>query len=125
MSVECQKCARKSQLFLCGSCQQNLRELLTGLAVGQPLSNGRHAPGWIEFLEDAQLGRTRLGESARRSTERTTPLPVRLGPHTNPTADTQWIGSPSDLLDNLHSLLEQWVEIVNTNAETLAITNEL
>ena len=91
---ECEVCARKSQTFLCGSCQHELRDLLTGLAVGQELANGRHAPGWLEYLEDAALGRTRLGESARRSTDRNTPLPVHLG--------------ASQLLRNIEDTLLRW-----------------
>ncbi|WP_141245660.1 hypothetical protein [Mycobacterium avium] len=89
--------------------------MLQGLAVGQPLGNGHYAAGFIEYLEDAALGRTRLGESARRSNERTTPLPVRPGP------DGDWRGSPSELLDNLHATLINWVAVVNVNTETLSV----
>ena len=49
--------------------------MLTGLATGFPLGNGKHSRPWLQCLEDAALGDTRLGESARRSTDRTTPLP--------------------------------------------------
>lgn len=135
--AKCQQCQRKTDLYLCTECQQDLHEMLQGLAVGQwvPTVQGRtkngrpwhiehRSPGLIEYLEDAQLGRTRLGESARRSNERTTPLPVRLGPERNPTAETQWRGSPSEILDNLHATLVNWVAAVNTNTETLAIEGE-
>ncbi|MBZ4574687.1 hypothetical protein [Mycobacterium avium] len=118
--ANCQQCQRQSDLYLCSECQQDLHDMLQGLAVGQPLGNGHYAAGFIEYLEDAALGRTRLGESARRSNERTTPLPVRLGPAANPTRETQWAGSPSELLDNLHTTLLDWVTAVNTNTETLA-----
>lgn len=119
--AKCQQCQRKTDLYLCTDCQDDLHEMLQGLAVGQQLPTGQYAAGFIEYLEDAKLGRTRLGESARRSNERTTPLPVRLGPDPNATAETQWRGSPSELLDNLHTTLIQWVAAVNTNTETLAI----
>ncbi|UXA06567.1 hypothetical protein KXD96_28295 (plasmid) [Mycobacterium sp. SMC-2] len=94
--------------------------MLQGLAVGQAHPNGERSPGFIEYLEDAKLGRTRLGESARRSNERTTPLLVRLGPDRNATRETQWKGSPSELLDDLHATLARWVEVINVNAETLS-----
>ena len=40
-----------------------------------PLDNGRRSRAWLVALEDAALGDTRLGESARRSTDKTTPIP--------------------------------------------------
>ncbi|BCP29590.1 hypothetical protein [Mycobacterium intracellulare] len=116
--AKCQQCQRKTDLYLCTDCQQDLHDMLQGLAIGQQLPTGQHAAGFIEYLEDAKLGRTRLGESARRSNERTTPLPVRPGP------DGDWRGSPSELLDNLHTTLTQWVEVVNVRTETLAVQSE-
>ena len=95
---ECAQCARKTQLHLCGACETELRDMLLGLAVGWELPNGKHAPGWLEFLEDAALGRTRLGESARRSSDHTTPLPVHIG--------------ASDLLDSIQAMLTQWIELL-------------
>lgn len=107
---ECGACARKSQLFLCASCQNDLRDNLTQLArrtaINSVTGETRAAAGWIELLEDAVLGRTRLGESARRSTERNTPLPVNLG--------------ASQLLDNIHDMLTMWVGAINVDAETLS-----
>jgi hypothetical protein len=79
--------------------------MLTGLAVGQVLPNGQRAAGWIEFLEDACHGKTRLGESARRSSEKGSPML-----HNE---------RASDLLDNVHEMLIRWVTAVNTNTETL------
>lgn len=119
--ANCQACQRKSDLYLCTDCQRDLHEMLQGLAVGQAHPNGERSPGFIEYLEDAKLGRTRLGESARRSNERTTPLLVRLGPDRNATRETQWKGSPSELLDNLHETLMNWVAVVNTHTETLSM----
>lgn len=69
--------------------------MLQGLAQGQELPSGHRAAGWIEYLEDAALGRTRLGESARRSTERNTPLPVNL--------------RASAMLDDVRCTLSTWV----------------
>jgi hypothetical protein len=94
--TECQRCAGKSQLFLCGPCQADLRDMLLGLAQGQILPTGQRGAGWLEYLEDAALGRTRLGESARCSTERNTPLPFHLG--------------ASQLLSNVHAMLVRWVQ---------------
>lgn len=71
----CQNCSAKSQLFLCNRCCQDLKQLLEGLALGFPLGNGRRSRPWLVCLEDAANGATRLGESARRSTERNSPLP--------------------------------------------------
>ena len=94
--TDCQRCSRKSQLYLCSPCQGELHDMLKGLATGQQLPNGRTAPGWLEYLEDAALGRTRLGESARRSTEHSTPLPVNLG--------------ASALLNNVKDMLHRWAQ---------------
>jgi hypothetical protein len=79
--------------------------MLTGLAVGQVLPNGQRGAGWLENLEDAAWGRTRLGESARRSSEKGSPML-----HNE---------RASDLLENVHDMLLRWVDVVNTNAETL------
>lgn len=79
--------------------------MLRGLAVGQVLPNGQRAAGWIEYLEDACHGKTRLGESARRSSEKGSPML-----HNE---------RASELLGNVHNMLLKWVEAVNVNAETL------
>lgn len=93
----CQACARTSpNAYLCPTCERELHDLLTGLTAGTELPNGRHAPGWLEYLQDAAWGRTRLGESARRSTERNTPLPVNLG--------------ASQLLENIKDMLHRWAQ---------------
>jgi hypothetical protein len=80
------------------------------MACGDTLENDHRSyqsSGYLEYLEDAALSRTRLGESARRSTDHTTPLPVNLG--------------ASALLDNIHDMLARWAETVSLHAETLAI----
>jgi hypothetical protein len=104
--IQCQACAgQAADVNLCSVCQRELRDMLTGLAVGQVLPNGTRAPGWLEFLEDSALGRTRLGESARRSTEKGSPML-----HNE---------RASDLYNNIHNMLQHWVEVVNLGAETL------
>lgn len=106
---ECQSCHAKTQLNLCTRCQSDLRDTLTQLAqrTATNIATGDHrrAAGWLELLEDAVLGNTRLGESARRSTERNTPLPVNL--------------TASQLLDDTHAVLTRWVETINLATETL------
>lgn len=109
--TQCQSCARKSDLYLCSFCSLELREMLTNLAgrTATNLSTGetRATAGWLELLEDAALGFTRLGESTRRSTERNTPLPVNLG--------------ASQVLDNIHHMLTKWTQVISLHTETLAI----
>jgi hypothetical protein len=70
--------------------------MLHGLAYGQRLATGQTSAGWIENLQDGVWGHTRLGESARRSTDRNSPLMVHL--------------DASRLLDNVHATLARWVQ---------------
>lgn len=70
--------------------------MLMGLAVGQKLAGGKNGAGWIENLTDAVHGLTRLGESARRSTDRNAPLMVHM--------------DASRLLDQVHATLVRWVQ---------------
>jgi hypothetical protein len=97
--TNCQRCARKTQLFLCQACATDLKDLLDNMvsrtATNLITGESRPAAGWIELLEDHAHGQTRLGESARRSTERNTPLPVHLG--------------ASQLLENVRNMLSTWV----------------
>ena len=93
----CRNCHRKCHdAFLCHQCANDLRELLHGLAVGMPLDNGRRSRAWLVALEDAALGDTRLGESARRSTDKTTPIPFGE--------------NASALLASMRNMLETWVK---------------
>lgn len=94
--TECKNCGRKSQVFLCQSCRDELRSMLIGMAYGQELPNGHRAAGFLEFLEDAALGRTRLGESARRSTEMNSPVPFN--------------SRASELLAAVHNTLTGWCQ---------------
>jgi hypothetical protein len=115
---DCQRCCAKCQLYLCTRCSADLRAMLLGLATGWEVQSDHktyQTAGYIEWLQDKKLGRTRLGESARRSSERSRPLPV----HTGPRGD--WVGSPSEMLDNVHNVLMRWVEVVNVRFETLSI----
>jgi hypothetical protein len=112
--AECEVCRRKTQLYLCEGCSSELREMLTNLAerTATNLKTGETRPtaGWLELLEDAALSRTRLGESARRSSDRNTPLPVNL--------------KASELLNNIHGMLARWSEAVSLHTETLAIEGQ-
>jgi hypothetical protein len=81
---QCQRCSAKCQLFLCPPCETELRDMLLGL------------PRFIDYLIDAALGQTRLGESARRSSDTTTPLLCNE--------------SASRHLDNIHAMLVRWVQ---------------
>jgi hypothetical protein len=96
--TSCQQCARKSQTFICTTCQAELKQMLEGLAIGFPLDTGRRSRPWLQCLEDAALGDTRLGESARRSTDRTTPVPFGE--------------KASDLLADVYSVLAGWFQTI-------------
>jgi hypothetical protein len=94
MSIECGACGRKSTLWLCSPCQDELKEMLSGL------------PRWINHLEEAALGQTRLGESARRAPgDNRGPIPFN--------------GRASELYDNVHDCLQRWTLAINHNYETL------
>ena len=122
----CVVCARNApNAYLCGACTSELRSWLHGLANGMVLHNHEtnvtyRAAGFLEALEDVRLGRTRLGESARRSTENNTPLMVRLGPK------TQWAGSPVDVLKRFHGTMATWIRhITETRGTTFAPINSV
>lgn len=71
--------------------------MLRGLGGGWHLENdhrGYQSASWLEFLEDVALGKTRLGESARRSTEPGSPMLVNL--------------TASQLLQNMCNMLNMW-----------------
>jgi hypothetical protein len=64
---QCQHCSgRVHDAFICRQCTAELREMLEGM------------PRWLGYLADAAHGQTRLGESARRSGDLTSPMPVNL-----------------------------------------------
>lgn len=85
--------------------------MLTNLAHRTALNTAtghtRPAPGWLELLHDAALGDTRLGESARRSSDLTSPIPCNL--------------TASQLYDDIHDTLQRWCELVSLHTETLTI----
>lgn len=64
----CTHCGRNSpDAFLCHDCQDDLADMLHGLARGRPRKTGGHEAGWIDHLREAALGQTKLGETARRT----------------------------------------------------------
>ena len=73
--IECRHCGGAATLFLCNRCTSELREMLTELArrtstritTKEHPGESRVAPGWLELLEDAVLGQTKLGSSERRT----------------------------------------------------------
>jgi hypothetical protein len=110
-TTKCKHCHRQSDRYLCEQCMDKAEDMLTGLADGWPIVSAHkeyRSGSYLEFLEDAILGQTRLGESARRSTERGSPMPVNL--------------TASDALDNIHDMLTMWTVRLNTKAETLTDT---
>jgi hypothetical protein len=91
-------------LYLCSPCQRELRD-----ACGQLLPNGYRGGGFIEWLQDEALGNTRKGESARRSTEKGSPMMH------NEHAST--------LLTQLHAMLTTWVShLCGTEVSTTSTT---
>lgn len=68
MDVECtvKRCGTPSQRYLCQYHQDELADMIL------------HLPQWLEYLDDARLGQTKLGESVRRSTDQTSPMPVNM-----------------------------------------------
>jgi hypothetical protein len=93
---ECKHCAAKTQTYLCHNCQTELKHTLTALANGFPLNNGRQSIPYLQALHDEAYGNTCKGESARRSTDHTKPLPVNLG--------------ASALLENVKDMLHKWAQ---------------
>lgn len=103
----CTQCGGRAQLFGCNRCQNELRAWLNGLAYGTATnwSTGetRRCPGWIERLQESINGHTRLGESARRSTDKGSPALCKLHPkHGN------FRGTPGQLMVYTHSVLVEW-----------------
>lgn len=94
--MTCTVCDARTQTFLCRTHETELAELLDNLAIGLPIDRGRRSRPWLDCLRDAALGDTRLGESARRSTDYTTPVPF----HHN----------ASTRLDAIHATLVRWVQ---------------
>lgn len=88
--TKCRQCKRRAQLFLCQRCIDVLAEML------------RDLPTWIGWLKDSAHGQTRLGQSARRSSDKGSPALANLGP----TGDFK--NSPSELLTRTHAVLLEW-----------------
>lgn len=100
--TECQACGAKSQLFLCRPHTDELGELFDGL------------PRLIDFLQDAVLGRTRLGTPQRR--HRGDEQPMRY----NPKASELYSDACNTLTTWLRHVAEQHgidTPLLDTNAE--------
>lgn len=61
---ECKNCRGEAQNFLCARCESSLRDMLISLARDP---QNRRSAGWLEILQDAALGKTKLGSPERRS----------------------------------------------------------
>jgi hypothetical protein len=106
VSQVCEPCGARTQLFLCHQCTRELRDILHGLSIGWEVESEYkkyRTAGALEWLEDARLGRTRLGESSRQSGEKNSPLVVRLG------ADYDWKNSPLERLRLFHNTMSTWI----------------
>jgi hypothetical protein len=117
---KCRGCERPAQLFLCQSCQSKARDVLKDLALGCRLHLGetpldKRGPSFLRFLHDTRLGFTRMGDSARRSTENSRPALARL---TKNEKDS-FKGSPLELSNEIHQTLMFWAEAVSGQFETL------
>lgn len=52
--TQCQQCQGRAQLYLCGQCTTELRDMLRGL------------PRWMRHLSEAAVGQVKLGEVGAR-----------------------------------------------------------
>jgi hypothetical protein len=115
---------RSTNAFLCSRCQNELRDLLNGIAIGWEVQSDYktyQADGFLEALKDTRFGLTRLGESARHSGEKNTPLVVRLGPHPDPNRDTQWKDSPIEVHRAFHGVVATWIRHLTESRGTTFI----
>ena len=100
--TECQACGAKCQLFLCRSHTDELDELFAGL------------PRLLGYLQDAVLGRTRMGTPQRR--HRGDEQPMRY----NPKAATLYVEACNAITTWLRHVAEQHgidTPLLDTNAE--------
>lgn len=81
---QCQRCAAKSQLFLCNAHSDELRDMLNDL------------PRLAQHLAESATGQTKLGEPSRRSKSDESPMRVNL--------------RASDLLGQVNATLVRWVQ---------------
>jgi hypothetical protein len=129
MSAQCQGCgARSLNAYLCGNCQDELREVLTELALGSRIYIGdgvdctsiptdKRGPSLLRYLHDARLGFTRLGESERRSNENSRPALARLS--ADPETKDSFKGTPLELSNEIHQTLSYWASVISTTTEAL------
>lgn len=62
--TDCQHCTAPCQLYLCGRCTAELRALLRSL-VTTTSRGGKRTLGWLEYLTDAAVSQTAMGQPAR------------------------------------------------------------
>lgn len=75
--IICQHCGCKSQLPLCNSDAQKLRDMLIALAGHE--TDGKQYAGWLENLADAATGHTRMGnDNGRRGGSDEAPIRVNF-----------------------------------------------
>lgn len=71
--VECTACTAPTDVFLCPRCVDELRDLLGSLLPNRD-KDGKLHDGLLDYLLQAEVGQTRLGETGRRVRS----LPARL-----------------------------------------------
>ncbi|UVO12828.1 hypothetical protein NM962_01265 [Mycobacterium sp. SVM_VP21] len=72
------KCDRTTRQQICRPCADELHDMLRALVAGEIDRSGRQRPGWLDYLDDACSGQTKLGAQARHITEHDAPLPVNF-----------------------------------------------
>lgn len=93
--TECQSCTRPAQMFLCATCEAELRDMLASL------------PEWIECLSDVVLRRERLSDSSGHR-KRGDELPAPYEPDTENGRSTRQ-GQASALLITTRNHLTTWI----------------
>lgn len=64
--IACGHCGARAQLYLCPRCTTDLRDMLLSLLT-RPDDDGRQRLGLLEYLADAAITQTRLGDGGRRT----------------------------------------------------------
>lgn len=72
------KCDNTARNQICGPHADELHDMLRALVAGELDRSGRRKPGWLDYLDDACSGQTKLGRQARHITEHDAPLPVNF-----------------------------------------------
>lgn len=95
--MECQVCGGKSALPLCRNDVDKLTAMLTAL-TGEYLPNGKSTSGWLEALDDAACGNTRMGDGGGRRNPGEEHAPIRVN------------FKASDLMTSVRGTLARWVQ---------------